>query len=410
MTKGRACWLLLGLLASVPIRAADPVFADKFDDNARQWRLDDLWKFDAGELQVHGVVGQVAVVGQAKPALSDFRATLRCRWMDGVITASYGFLYRFNPQSGNGYFMCCSAAGGYGFGRVQGGEFEIKGRGRNSELMLAGPRTLTIEVKGDLHKLAYNGVDLDTWRDGELTSGGFGLLAIDAAQVAFEELTIDSLAEPGAATPTPPDAGPTPLPEPGTGIGPTMRPGSAFVRLDMVDLDRLRAWRRRYNAMAAAVGDAPLAGDVDATDVAVMAWLRLRQSAAACPPAQWLVDLLMDEKMAAAGAVGPAPQAAAAFALAIAQQPAAGPGETLSGGEDLLGALSWYFAQRGRTAAGWGDKPQVGLAPDAALSARLADDGVQSAKRLDLAQHRPEWELLAAKVKLLAPNLKPKGR
>lgn len=400
---GSRLLLLVAALALAPAVAA-PIFSDAFDDNTHAWRLDDLWKFEAGELRVHGEVGQVAVVGHVQPQLSDFRASLRCRWIDGAITASYGFVYRFNSQSGNGYFMCCSPAGGYGFGRVQGGEFEIKGRGRNGKLMLAGPRTLTIEVKGDLHKLTYNDIELETWRDEELTSGGFGLVAIDAAQVAFEELTIESLAEPPTAPiPVVPAVGM------GPGMGPSPRPSGAFVRLDMVDLDRLRAWRRRYNAMAAAVGDTPLAGDVDAVDLAVMAWLRLRQAAGGCPPAKWLTDLLVDEKMTAAGAVGPAPRAAAAFALGMAEQPTTGPGESLSTGEDLLGALSWYFAQRSRTTATWGTAPADALAPDAALSARLAEDLVAAGTRLNLAQRRAEWDLLADKVKLLAPSLKPRS-
>ena len=410
MTQARWCWLLVALGGLLSGAAAEPLFVDQFDDNAHNWRLDDLWKFEGGELRVRGAVGQVAVVGQAKPLVSDFLAKLRCRWIDGAVTASYGLVYRFNPQSGNGYFICCSAAGGYGFGRVQGGEFEIKGRGRNAQLMLAGPRTLTIEVKGDLHKLTYNDIELDTWRDGELASGGFGLVAIDAAQVGFDELTIESLAEPGAPTPPDPVAPPTTGAGPAPGIGPTMMAGGAFVRLDMVDLDRLRAWRRRYNAMAAAVGDTPLAGDVDAVDVAVMAWLRLRQSAAAAPPAAWLADLLADEKLVAAGAVGPAPRAAVDFALGIAGQAVAGPNGTLSGGEELLGALSWYFTQRSRTTAGWGDRPPAALAPDPTLAARLADDLKDAASRLDTAQRRPEWDLLTAKVKLLAPNLKPRPR
>jgi hypothetical protein len=384
------------LVASVA--HADPLFSDNFADNARKWQVDEAWKFTDGELRCRGAAGQVAAIGQAAPLLGDFRAVLRARPLSMSATGGFGFLYRFDPKGRNGYFMMAGPSGGYGFGRVEGGEFEMKAHGANAAFAGLEAKTLQIDVRGDMHSLRCDGVLIDVWRDDSWKRGSFGLVVSDDAQVGFQSLSIEELAPITPTLPTP--AAGKPRSDDTLGPMPPAPEETAFVRLDEVDVGRLRAWRRRFNLSAAALGDAPLPAEPDAADLAVLAWLRLRQSVGNAVPAQWLADLLKDSAMVGAGAKGPGAEAAVTFALQLDAAPAAG--DVLSSSEELLAALDWYFRLRAHAAAKWGDAPQGPLNVDSALEVRLGADLQRVGAGANLAARQAAWKELCGKVREMA--------
>jgi hypothetical protein len=408
MTARAMVWRLgLAAVLLAGAAAAEPLFSETFADNTHQWQLDEAWHFEGGQLVARGTAGQVAVVGQQQPLLGDFRAVLKAHWLRGSRDGAYGFLYRFNPNSRNGYFMLASGTGSYGFGKVEGGEFELKARGMSD--LLRGPetKTLQIDVRGDMHSLRCGQAILDVWRDDVWRRGSFGLMVTDAIEAGFQHLEIEALAPLTPAVPVPP--GP---PSADTALGPLPpSPGPAeggvFVHLDQVDLDRLRAWRRHYNAMAAALGEAVLPVEPDGADIAVLAWLRLRQEtgAAAWPPARLLAELLTDPALVAAGATGPGPQAAVEFALqaAAGAQPASA---VLSGPEEQLAVLTWYFVVRSRTAAAWGARAIEPLVLSDDLKARLAAEFERGGAPAQAMAKSPEWTALCAKARALAAGAK----
>ncbi len=85
-----------------------------------------------------------------------------------------------------------------------------------------------------------------------------------------------------------------------------------------------------------------------------------------------LAEWLRLPEMAAAGAVGPGPAAAVVFWLQYGESKPQG--SSLGGSEDLLAALSWYFAVRAETAAGWGAREPEPLVVDAEQTVRLDAD------------------------------------
>lgn len=349
--------VLACLALAVAAGLADDAFVDDFDDNRNHWRLDEQWLMLDGELRADGLAEQVLAVGCDAPAVSDFRARLKVRQVGQARAANYGFglLYRFDAAQRNGCFVAVGADHGYGFGRVDRGTFSLVMQGRSGLVKFDEPAELTLEVVGDRHVLRLDGQLLDVWRDPPRTGRGFGLLVIDAVDVAFDGLRLEPLGGGGAPK-----------------FGPPSPTAASARSLGTADLETASAWRQHFNRAAHARGAATLPVELDAVDLAVLALLKRANLTGEVAGASVLVDWLQRPEMVAAGAVGAAPAAALTFWLQFGASDQRG--EFLGGSEDLLAALSWYYAVRAETAAGWIGEATAPLAVDEPTAARVEDD------------------------------------
>lgn len=353
-------WLVWVGLAWAAGVYAEVLFDESFDDNRHQWRFDDRWTLADGVLLGRGLAGEVLAVGCDGPLVEDFRATIVATVQvspQAGGSEAFGLLYRFDPAHRNGCFVAVNPAGTFGFGRITEGAFSLASRGTMSAL--TGSRcTLIVEAVGDRHRLLVDGKEVGTWRDGERRRGGIGLVVIEAAQVAFESLRIET------ATAPRPVLGPL-------GPGPAAAPPSAgYVGID--DVLVAAEWRKHWNRMAAAVGQPLLPDVLDGADLAVLGFLKYRHISGVMPPAQPLAELLQDRVLVDAGAYGPGPAAAVEFWLQYAAAPA--DPDVVGGQEDLLAGLTWYQAVRARTAAEWGERGQYALVVSNELMLRLDAD------------------------------------
>jgi len=387
------CWLLLGCLAWVVAGLADDVFVDEFDDNRSHWRLDEQWAMVDGELRATGLDGQVLAVGCDAPTVSDFRVRLKVRQVGEARAANYGFglLYRFDPQQRDGCFVAIGAERGYGFGRVVEGSFNLVMQGRSGLVTLDKPVELTLEVVGDRHVLRLDGQLLDVWRDPPRSGRGLGLLLIDAVDVAFDSLRLEPLG--GGATPK---------------FGPPSPAAETAKTLGTADVELALEWRRHFNQSALARRAATLPETLDVVDLAVLALLKRANLTSEVPGASVLASWLQLTEMAAAGAVGPGPEAALEFWLQYGESEPRG--EELGGSEDWLAAVSWYYAVRAEMAAGWGERGPEPLAISAPQAIRIEADRrrwLGSMSEADRSARQAELGALVEDVLKLAQKVVP---
>lgn len=381
---GALLWLLL-LAAPEPA----PLFHDPFDDNTTGWVLDEQWRFEAGELCASGLADKILLLDAAQPHVADFRAQIDCRLLSEPPEDQihgYGFAYRYDRDTGSGYFLSLGADGLYGLGVVENHHFQLIITGQSEVLAeRAGP--LELQVRGGVHTLRGGGELVDVWRDERFSAGGIGLLCIGPIEVAFADLRIDDLGgQPRTTLPTALQLGPTP---PAGGGAP---PPAAQGVLRASDVVLARRWRAQWNKVAASLGEPTLPAELDGCDLAVLGLLRFRLTSGVAAPAKALADLLGERPLIERGAVGPAPEAALEYWLASV-------GEPLGGDEtsDLLAGLDWYFALRRRAAEEWGTRSHHPLFIGNELMGRLSLDAQRYEREVPEAE-RPRRERELAQV------------